>query len=161
MVNTWSTHGQRLVNGWSTIGRRLTLWGCNQCQAVKRKQLRSRRVVPPGREGSLFLQLQPLQWRTPSLDRVASPSAVCGAVAARGGAKLGNNGGDARLRQKGRLMNPTEQQQQATQRGWRARTWILGLNAFGFRSKMPSTACCRTASFSWLLKQFRQLQLSQ
>ena len=40
-------------------------------------------------------------------------------------------------------------------------TWILGLNAFGFLSRMASTDDCRVASFSRLLKQFTQLQLLQ
>jgi hypothetical protein len=40
-------------------------------------------------------------------------------------------------------------------------TWILGLNALGLRSRMDSTAAWRTASLSLLLKQLRQLQLSQ
>ena len=40
-------------------------------------------------------------------------------------------------------------------------TWILGLNALGFLSKMASTALCRVPSFSRLLKQLTQLQASQ
>lgn len=38
---------------------------------------------------------------------------------------------------------------------------ILGLNAFGLRSKVASTASLLAASFSTLLKQFTQLQPSQ
>ena len=40
-------------------------------------------------------------------------------------------------------------------------TWILGRNAFGFLSRMASTALCRVPSFSRLLKQLRQLHASQ
>ena len=39
--------------------------------------------------------------------------------------------------------------------------WILGRNAFGFRSRMASTAACLTASWLLLLQQDRQLQWSQ
>lgn len=40
-------------------------------------------------------------------------------------------------------------------------TWILGLKALGLRSRIASTADCRTASLSLLLKHVTQLQLSQ
>jgi len=42
-----------------------------------------------------------------------------------------------------------------------APAWILGLKAFGLRSKMASTADCRVLSFSILLQQLTQLQPSQ
>jgi len=42
-----------------------------------------------------------------------------------------------------------------------APAWILGLKAFGLRSKMASTADCRVLSFSMLLQQLTQLQPSQ
>ena len=38
---------------------------------------------------------------------------------------------------------------------------ILGRNAFGLRSRVASTASCRTAAFSILLQQLEQLQLLQ
>lgn len=42
-----------------------------------------------------------------------------------------------------------------------APAWILGLKAFGLRSKIASTADCRVLSFSMLLQQLTQLQPSQ
>ena len=40
-------------------------------------------------------------------------------------------------------------------------TWILGLKALGLRSRIVSTAACLYFSFSLLLQQLTQLQLSQ